>query len=312
MRFVKYMIVVVLVASLAGNFLLYKKGKRDRVQASINNEQVTLRDWDDWLEQHHGKDALARMVRNKLVMQAAEKDKLSPDKAEVDELMQDLRETQPQVAERWKFLPWTEKDTREELEYAIAIANLRGKDVTVTDDELNEFFAAGKGKWNVPDKFRVKAVKVVNDAAADEAKQLMEKVNDMDIVSKQLYGRAILVGGDGSLTFGRPFGTPPGPTSPISAVYSLQPGQVTKLNLGNQGLIVVKLDKMEPGHAVTLADVRKKVEREFKSTRSKPEKEVLRKLWDEGSISTPDNPAQKDDIERLIFPEVAQQKAAQQ
>jgi hypothetical protein len=249
------------------------------------------------------------MVKYYLVKQAAEKAGLKPDMKEIDEAIQDMRETNPRAAIAFKYRPWLEGDERMKLEFASALINLATKDVQATEDEIREFFESNPGKFDKPDKIYMKGVLCLDQDTADKAKQLMERVPDITVVPQQLAPKAQLIGADGTIVFKKPPGAP-SPAKMINTLAAMKPNEVRIIKT-EQGLLVVKMVEIKPGRKVKLEEVKDKVVRAFKVTRQKPPKEVLRKLWDSATI-TVDDPALKEDIERLIFPERVEQRVASQ
>ena len=206
MRFIRLFLIVALVLSLGLNFLLYQRTAGKRVQANVNGTKINKKDYDDWLEMHHGVPAMADMIKYHLVMQAADKANVKPDPKEVDRQIKDQSEMNPQFAQQIQRYPWTERDARQGVEFGLALQNLATKDVKVTDDELKDFFAAQPDKWNMPDKIFTKAVVCMNDSTGDKVKQLMERVADLTVVSQQYPGQAGPVGVDGTWVFVKPVG----------------------------------------------------------------------------------------------------------
>jgi len=297
------MVVAVLVLSLAGNFLLYQRQLQRRVQVTVNGEPIRKKDFYDYLEQHYGRQATANMVRYQLIMQAAKKEGLLPDPNEIEEKMQEVRETRPNLAREMHLYPWTNNDVRETLEQEAALTNLSIKDVKATDDEIRDFFSLRRGAWDKPDKIYLKAVLAADATAANQAKQLMERINDMTVVGQQLPGKAGPIGADGTWVLRKPVGKPSADPQ-VNAVAKMKPGEVKIIPSANNTFLVVKLEKIVPGKKVTLEEVKDRVTRDFKLTRRTPEQEVLQKLWGEANIQTED-PKVKADIERLLFPQSA-------
>lgn len=309
MKFVRILVVVALAVSLLGNFVLWKRLEKNRMKIQINDKVITQRDFHNWLAVHHGRETLAEMVKYYLVKQAAEKAGLKPDMKEIEEALQDMRETNPRAAIAFKYRPWMEGDERMKLEFASALINLSTKDVRATDDEIKEFFEANRRTFDKQDKIYMKGVVCLDRETAEKAKQLMERVPDITVVPQQLTPKAQLIGADGTIVFKKPPGAP-ARDAIVNSLAAMKPNEV-RIVPTEQGLLVVKMTEIKPGRKVTLEEVKDKVTRAFKVTRQKPPREVLRKLWDSATI-TVDDPALKEDIERLIFPERINQRVASQ
>jgi hypothetical protein len=313
MRFVKVIIVLALVLSVVGNVLLYYRTARLRTQIVVNGKKITKKEYHDWLEQHYGEMTTAQMVKRELIMQAAEKANVLPQKAEVEELLADYKEQKPMEAAQMKFMPWKENDAREAIEIQLAVQNLTGNDVKVTDEDIKDFFEATAARWNIPTKIRTHAVVCTDPTTADRAEQLLAQLppdqrwKNLNVLAEQLTPKAYLFAGDGKWTLRKPYD---GPADPIvNALAGMKPGDMKKFPMptGNGSTwILFILEKVEPGRKATLEAVKPKVVRAFKQTRANPAQEYLRTLWDAAEVQT-DPEGMKARVEQLILPERARQ-----
>lgn len=303
MRFVKFMMIAVLVLSLAGNFMLYQRVLQRRVQVTVNGEPIRKKDFYDFMEQHYGRKVTADMVRYLLIKQAAMQAGVMPDRSEIDRMVQEIRDTNPSLALNMKLYPWTEADVRRESEETLALVGLMTKDVKATDDEIKTFFSLKPGAWDKPDRIHLKAILAADAESASKVKQLMERMDDMIVAAGQLPGKAVPIGADGTYVVQKPVGKP-STDRQVNAIAAMRPGEVKSFPSG-RNVLVVKMMKFEPGKKVTLEEVKDRVARDFKMTRRTPKEEVLRKLWDEANIQTED-PRVKAEIERILFPQSAE------
>jgi hypothetical protein len=320
-RFLKVLVIVVLVGSLLLNVLLYMKNERRRPQIVINNKTITKKDYHDWLEQHYGTDMMAAMVKYYLFMQAAEKAGIKPDPAEVEQDIKDWKEVNPGSAATLEAYPWKKEDVKQEFEMNAAAIALTTKDVKVTEDELKEYFDTSPGKWDIPTKLHLKGMRAADLVTADTAKQNVEQIiapnkgsakpgdkvpaPDLGTLVQQFAPKLGLLFADGTWVVRKPFNGPANDTF-IDTVAAMHPGDVKVFPLpnANGAALVVVLEWIEPGRKAALEDpaVKKKVERDFKRTRSQPVQELLRALWDAAAIKT-DPEGAKVNIEKTILPE---------
>jgi hypothetical protein len=320
-RFLKVLVIIVLVGSVLLNILLYRKNERLRPQIVINNKTITKKDYHDWLEQHNGTEMMAAMVKYNLFMQAAEKAGIKPDPEEVQQEIKDWKEMNPEPAARLESMPWRKDDLQQQVEMQLAAVALTTKDVKVTDDELRDYFNSLPGKWDIPTKLHVKAMKAADLVTADTAKQNIEQIigptkgsakpgdkvsaPDLKTLVQQFAPKLGLLYVDGTWILRKPFDRPSNDTF-IDTLAGMHPGDVHVFPIpnGNGNALVVVLESIEPGRKSALEEpaIKKKVEREFKTTRSQPVQELLRTLWDAATIKT-DPEGAKVDIEHIILPE---------
>lgn len=310
MRFMRIAVVLALIMSLVGNFILYNRVERRRAQMTINGEKITKRDYHDWLERHGGVQAQAALASYRLIMQAAKKDNLIPDDNEIEQELKNMADGDPRVAVTFDRQPWVRMEQKEKKQMEYALVDIAGKDVKVTPDELTSYFARNNGKWDIPDKVYVKAIQCTDAKTAENVAQLMSssKGQNLQDIARQMAPRAGVVGVDGTWALARATGQP-SRDAQIQMLFECKPGDVKVLSSGN-ARFAVRVDKIIPGKKVTLDEVKPKVMRAVKAMSATPAQEVLQKLWDQGEIST--DPAEdKAQVEHVLFPQRTGSKSAE-
>ncbi|MEP6757359.1 MAG: hypothetical protein ABJA67_17785 [Chthonomonadales bacterium] len=323
MRYIRTILIVLLVISVAANVFLYAKNARRQMQIKINNKVITKKEYHDWLEQHDGSQMMALMTKYYLLTGAAEKLNIAPSKEEVDKEMANRVESNPNLATQFQFQPWMKEDNRRDIEMALCAINLTTKDVLVTDDELNEFFASNPSKWDESTKYHTKVLIARDADTADRVQGVVQNlvrpagssgapnqkypVPDLAPVQAQFEPKVDLLfqHTDGTWIISRPITASTG--DPIlDEVNKMKPGDVIKMGLpgvpGNY--LIIALESVELGKKATLSDqdIKKRVQRDFKMTRAQPLNELLRTLFDSATIDT-DPPDAKKMVENLLLPE---------
>lgn len=307
-KFIMGLVVVCLVVSVIGNFLLYNKAQRNRTQMQIGDYVVTQKLLHDWLWERHGIETQIEVAKYELVMQAAKRANLSPDPKEVEEYLKDLTEQVPAKAAEFASQPWKKAIARREQEYKIALANLMTRDVQATDADLQDFFQRNPGRWDLPDKLHLRVIECADRATADKAVTLMQQqISDMTLIQQQLDPKgqvARIAGVDGTMVVAKPTGKP-AQSAMINQMAAMKPNEV-RVFPGQSRFLVVKMVKIEPGKQVNLEEVKAKVARDFKLTRATPMQEVLRKLWDENQDKiVTDPPTLKYTMKAMIFNDIS-------
>jgi hypothetical protein len=314
MRLIRVIIVLALVLSVVGNIFLFMRTEKLRTQIVVNGQKVTKKEYHDWLEQHYGEETTAKMVHRKLIMQAAEKANMLPTKAEVDEIMADIKEQRPREAALMKIQPWKETDLRESIELQLALQNLTGKEVTVTDEDIKNHYERTAAQWDKPTKIRTHTVVCQDPTTAARAEQLLvqlppdQRWKNLSVLCEQLRPKAGLFAGDGKWTILKPFSGPANPL--VNELAAMKPGDMKKFpqTEGNRTVwMIAVVEKVEPGRKVTLEEVKPKVVRAYKQTRATRAQEYLRTLWDAADVQT-DPEGLKASVERMILPERAIQE----
>jgi len=324
-RFLKALFVIVAVGSIAANVFLYYRTEKLRPQMKINGRVVTRKEYHDWLEQHYGTELMALMIKRNLILSAAEKAGVEPASQEVDQQLKDYMELKPQSTLLFQTMPWKKKDLRDQLEMDMALVNLTTKGLKVSEEELKGFFNVASSKWDVPTKLYTKMIKCQDADTAQKVFDVMQKlvkpdsndskgrkkftVGDAVGIAQQFAPKAEAVWGDGKWVLWKPWNRTSGDML-IDQVNLMKPGEVKSLPFPNGGgaMLVVVLEAAEIGSGAKMDDplIRKKVERDFKMTRSIPGQEVLRNLWDAADLEV-EPAALKQSIERILLPERANQ-----
>ena len=312
MRFLRVLVVLVLIGSILLNVVLYLKARGSRTQLRVGGVAITAKQLNDFMMTRYGVAALAAMTRQELVRQACEASKIPVDSKEIDQLVADMKESNPMLATLWAREPFREQDTRKELEYAAGLINLRIRDIKATDEELREYFARFPGRWDTPEKYEIKVVRTDDPELARNAEQLLRNnVTDMVVLQRQLDptgGRAQVLGLDNKFVVRKPYGRNV-QDELVQKVAAAPDGGVFTIRRGNVHLVVRRVGKI-PGKPAKFEEVKKKVERAYKLERAMPDKEVLRKLWDTAKIET-ETPTLKEQMEFELFREpVASQGTA--
>ena len=323
MRYLRTILIVLLIISFSANVFLWAKNARRQAQITINNKKITKKEYYDWLEQHDGSNMMALMTKYYLLSQAAEKAGLSPTKDEIDKEMNLKLESNPNLATQFQFQPWAKEDQRRDIEMALCAMNLTTKDVTVTDDEINEFFKGSGEKYDEPTKYHTKVLIARDPDTADRVQGVVQnlvKPNGVKTVLGQKYPvpdlapvqaqfepkvELLFKGTDGSWVIKRSITSTV--KDPIAdAVDKMKSGDVIKMELpGVKGsYLIIALESVETGKKASLTDpdVKKRITREYKLTRAQPMQELMRTLFDSATIET-DPPDAKRNIEYLLLPE---------
>ena len=333
MRFIRTIVIVLLVISVVGNVLLYSKNARRQAQIKINNKVITKKDYYDWLEQHDGLNMMAVMTKYYLLMQAAEKAGVSPTKEEVEKEMQLKMEANPNLVAGFQSRPWLKLDQIHDVEMAFAAINLTTKGIVATDDEIKEYYDISPTRWDDPTKFHLKALIAKDKDTADRVQVVLQNlikpsgnaasvtkfpVPDLEPVLQQFEPKIAMLFDrtDGAWIVSRAVSNPV-PDNIGDQVAQMKPGEVIKIKAQENKYMILALEYVELGKHGQLSDpeVKKRVTREFKLTRSQPVQELLRSLFDASNIET-DPPESKVYIEDMLLPErrkvaTASQKPAQ-
>ena len=132
---------------------------------TVGGETISQSDYLQALEAQAGKAVLQKLVFGSLIRQAAAKAGVTPTDAEVDKRMATLMRRNPSFVPDAQKAPEQHKQFVENLKLDIALENLRMRNISVTDAEVNQYFTAHSADYKLPPQ--VQTTVVVTDSAAD-------------------------------------------------------------------------------------------------------------------------------------------------
>ncbi|MEO7717033.1 MAG: peptidyl-prolyl cis-trans isomerase [Capsulimonas sp.] len=242
---------------------------------TIGAEKISRSDYIQALEAQSGKTVLQKLVFASLIRQAAAKDGVTPTDAEVDKRMAALMRRNPNVIPDALLAPEQRKQFVENLKLDLALENLRLRNITVTDAEVDQYYAAHAADYQLPQQ--VKTTIVVTESVADSkvAEGLLGKnTSEEDIAQKPGFH---VVGVNGfSLNMDALALADKNRIS--SLVFSAKPQEVKSLKVQTHYL-TFRINKQDVKRTPPLAQVRSEVVRAAKLAKAPDAVAMLRTLY---------------------------------
>ncbi len=145
-RFSRPYIALVIVILLLGAALYYFRGIF--VAAVVNGQPISRLDIVNKTEKQSGKQTLETEVRNLLIEQKAKKEKVSVSEKEIDDEIKKLQDNLSKQGQNLDQVLKTQGMGKEDLRKLIKldklVAKMVGKDVNVTDKEVDEYIEKNK------------------------------------------------------------------------------------------------------------------------------------------------------------------------
>ncbi len=175
---------VVAVLSLIGNVVQHLHYSTSRPLVTVGGDVITKKDYLDHLENQAGQQVLSKMVFDRLVAQAAARDGVTPTAQDVDAQIKDIERRSPQVLVPYAQDPAKMAEFRQDLQTALALENLRIKDVALTPAGVAAFYAKNRARFALPQQIR--ATTVVTDNAVDSATAagLLRQKTPPDVIAR--------------------------------------------------------------------------------------------------------------------------------
>ncbi|MBP6965443.1 MAG: peptidyl-prolyl cis-trans isomerase [Armatimonadetes bacterium] len=164
--------------------------------AKVNGRKISRQEYYDRLERmpmgnppmqvEAGVVVLRDLINEELLIRLAEKEKVPPTNAQVDERYKQM-EKQPQFMAKMKESGLTKDQAKDLVRILQAHFNLMTRGIKVTDEEVKKYYEANKDKqFTIPENAEVAAIFCENKATADKAMNLLKQNVDFATVAKQL------------------------------------------------------------------------------------------------------------------------------
>lgn len=142
----KRTLMIVVAVSLLLSLLYYFKSLF--IVVLVNNQPITRLQLVQELEKQSGKKTLTSLVTKTLIYQEAKKQKISITETEINEEIKNLKDQFTKQGQNFDELlknqGMTESDLKNEVEIQKIIEAILGKDLKITDEEINNFLAQNK------------------------------------------------------------------------------------------------------------------------------------------------------------------------
>ena len=199
-NFLKPFLIVALIISLGANAFMYQRYRNRRVYMTINNHPITQQDIYDRLIQNGGEAVKAQLTKSRLLDDEAEKQKVVPTDADIQEKFDQQREASWQFARQMTINPWLEVEAKNEIRQNLELIRLLTAKIPVTDDQIKEEYALQPAAFDTPNKAYC-YLALIHDGSdnMDNIKQLMEKGIATASI-EQNYPKDVTFLGDSTLT----------------------------------------------------------------------------------------------------------------
>ena len=277
MRTMNQMIIIVFMAILPISILAQETGEDvssadnsasyriERVVARVNDRVITSDHLYERLFRINGEQVLVQMINEMLIEDEAEALDVEISDKDLDEKIAEIKEG---FAGEEEFKNWLmqQRMTEQELRNQIRLNMLQEKvvikanDITVTDEEVADFFENNKENLGTPEQYKIRDIVVDSQEAGEEVLIALEAGADFEKLAtlKSLDARSRERGGD--LGFVAAGTMPP---EFEQALQSLEVGGVSNLVPTQAGIHILKLEEKKEAVPAAFDKEMKKNLRDF-------------------------------------------------
>jgi foldase protein PrsA len=262
----------------------------NKVVAVVNGQKIEQEEFYRQLERSHGVEVVNWLILRRLLKDECAKQGVTVPKEELDKTLVGWKQTQGFVGEaayfQWlKVRNMSDQDVRDDLELEILKEKLRTKGVTVSDDEIKQFFDANKAALGRPALVTLGEVVCATKEKAEEARKKLVDGGDPGQVGAEL-GVADPQLAQAWQTNGVRNGVwPPRPKDGIyptdlqKPAFELPVGDLSQPLKSSLGYYhVIKVLVRTAAEAAVLDKLKDQIRRELTSRKGKPEQELVKEL----------------------------------
>jgi len=252
--------------------------------AVVNGRKITEEEFHKRLETMEGGRMLYDMIAREILTEEAAKAGIQVSAKQVDE---EVAKLAGEFASREEFVSYlqrrgqTPEQFRDERAFAIMLEGLATRDVTVTDEDVEEHFAANREQYDRPAQYRVSEIVVETQEAATELRrQLNDARASFDALARELSTAPTSAAG--GAVGSRPLNAYPDEWQ--SVLRGMKVGDSSEPLETARGWEIIKLLELSPRRAASLDDpgTREAVYQMVRMQRAKPPHELLRDAIHDG------------------------------
>ncbi len=238
--------------------------------ATVNGQAVSKADLDSKLESSPAAaGTLQQMVREILIDQYAKQNNLNISDADISAREDELKANFPNGSwdEMLKARGLTEADVHNALREQIIIDKAVGKDVTISDAQIKQYFDKNHAAFDKPEQIRARHILVADLPTANKVEAELKSGKNFADVAKQYSIDPGSKDKGGELGLFRR-----GQMVPAfdKAAFALPIGQVSAPVKSPFGYHIIQVEERQPGTTATLANTRTRIEDTLRQQQEAP------------------------------------------
>ena len=236
----------------------------------------------EFTRQPLGVMALEKMIQDRILLQLAKKQNVSPAQEQIQDLLKERLAANPKLLQELAKFGYTQKDFEKELKLELAEYNLITRGVKVTNEDITKYYNDNPKQFSTPVRYKFKIIMVRDDAGkATVDKELSEKKDFSEVATKHSVDSSKDNGGSVA-----PFPADMLPDHMKKVFENLKPGEVSEWAQGNGVNVKFLLEETLPESKQPLDTVLKKeLERRLMIERGRAKNDLTRELKELGEKS---------------------------
>lgn len=263
-----------------------------RAVARVNSTSITWKAFHKALEKQSGRQLLAKMLRDELIKQGAQKYDIKVTDEEVAAELDEIKEQFGSDASLQQALTqygMTLDSLRDQIRTSLLLDAIATRDVAVSEDELKEYYEEHKDDFKELEQVKARHILVEDETAArDIEKELAEGADFAELAKAKSEDPGSKDKGGDLGYFGR------GVMDPAfeKAAFSLKIGETSAPVKSSFGYHIIRVEDKKPEKTPAFEEVRKDVETRVKRDKAEPASVVISELKDAAQIKVNDKDLQ--------------------
>jgi foldase protein PrsA len=233
--------------------------------ALVNGQRVSMAQLSKSTLNRYGADVLDELITNKLIDQEIRKQGITVAAADIDAEVASLKNQYAGGDQAtWESVlaqeGVTEAELRETVRRRMAVEQIIGKDITVTDEELQTYYDANKDYYTEPEQVRASEIVV---ATLEEAQAIVTQLKggaDFAALAKEKSISEYSKENGGDLGY---FASADQPADLSKAAFALPVGQISDPIKIDEQYYVIKVADHKATKVNALADIRDQVRKDM-------------------------------------------------
>lgn len=191
-KWMKYLLVLAAVAVIAAGSVWAvtrsNNSNNDEVVARVNGEIITRNDLYDAMLMQTGQDTLDNLISKKIIEQEAKKQSIKVSDAEIEKELNELAEYyggQDALEQTMASYNMSMDDIKKDVVLNIQLEKLMGSKITITDEEIKQYFEANPDAFAAPEQVKVSHILVDSEEKAQQVRQQLAAGKDFAELAKE-------------------------------------------------------------------------------------------------------------------------------
>lgn len=285
---IRKLLVIVLVTAVVAVWatvgMINYLGSSGKAVASVDGKKITEAEFIKALKEGAGRPILDQLISEILIENAAATEKISISQEDIDNRLAEIRSAYPSedfFKAALKQNNLTEQTLKERIRLNLVLEALATRDVTVTDDELRQYYDENTDEFVKPEQVHARHILVNTREEAEEILKQLQGGSDFAELAKERSTDAVSAEQGGDLGF-----VQRGEMVKAfeDAVFAMSPGQIEGPVETEFGYHVIKVEEKRDATQATFEEAREEIRDTLLAEKATPIQLVIEDLRSKAKV----------------------------